>query len=348
MSIISARGYAVSRVSCTWCDRVCVIVGLMLMTQVLLPTGGWSHETAFPDMLASIPVRSEVLDQEPGEPSIIDVVLSVALPGPDGRCVKSGISGKAKIPLIRPLTDKQGEQTAAQAVLPGAMGQYPRPASFQTTMPVFKRQGAAILDSSGSIEVAGGLVADPSGIFPSFDILVDKSQFTLSLYAMKGPGEGKVLFYCKVGIGSGEYPTPTGTYYLLRIYDDNPLWIPPPSDWAYGMAPSHSVYGGHMLPLFKKIPGEKTNGNEETVFEPDGVDSKRKIIDSGGYRLHGTDSPWSVGSGQSHGCIRMKNNDVKALSELLKLYVGTTGRDRSANGPYVNLSKPVRVTLHSR
>jgi lipoprotein-anchoring transpeptidase ErfK/SrfK len=70
------------------------------------------------------------------------------------------------------------------------------------------------------------------------------------------------------------------------------------------------------------------------------------MVDSGGYRVHGTDTPWSVGSAQSHGCVRMLNRTVKVLADQLKMYVGTTTRGESANGPYVNLARPVKITLY--
>lgn len=40
------------------------------------------------------------------------------------------------------------------------------------------------------------------------------------------------------------------------------------------------------------------------------------------YGIHGTDKPYSVGSNQSHGCIRMQNRDVEALYPLIPM--GTT------------------------
>ncbi len=346
-----------TRVSWASREKVYAVTGFVLMIGILLSasSAAWAREPSINERLNSLAIQSALADRQLPENSIIEKILSAGWRYHDGRSDSSAVP-KAKVAPLRNFAEKQGGFDAGRSassedvLLPGSIapeavkGPDFRLASAQTNMPVLAGRGAGILDSGDAIETIGGLIADPSGLFPSFEILVDKAKFTLTLYGRKGPGEGTELFFCKVGIGSSEYPTPRGTYYLLRIYDDNPLWIPPPSDWAWGMAPSHSVYGGHMLPLFKKIPGERTD-REEIVVEPDSIDSKMKIIDSGGYRLHGTDSPWSVGSGQSHGCIRMKNVDVKGLSELLKLYVGTNGRDRSPNGPYANLARPVKVVL---
>ncbi|MNY04172.1 putative L,D-transpeptidase YbiS precursor [compost metagenome] len=39
------------------------------------------------------------------------------------------------------------------------------------------------------------------------------------------------------------------------------------------------------------------------------------------YRIHGTNQPWTIGSNNSSGCIRMRNEDVTDLYE--RVNVGT-------------------------
>ncbi|MEJ2718285.1 MAG: L,D-transpeptidase [Deltaproteobacteria bacterium] len=172
---------------------------------------------------------------------------------------------------------------------------------------------------------------------------MNRSKFTLELYAYRRNTE-KLLYATRVGLGSPQFPTPRGSYFLMRIYDDRPLWIPPQNRWwAWGQRPSHSVYGGHMMPFFKKVR------DRSAVPEDDGLDlvaPKMKMVDAGMYRIHGTDSPWSVGSGQSHGCVRMLNSTVEKLADKLKMYAGTTTRGHSANGTFVNLARPVKLVLY--
>lgn len=36
------------------------------------------------------------------------------------------------------------------------------------------------------------------------------------------------------------------------------------------------------------------------------------------YGIHGTDKPWSIGGCESHGCVRMFNEDVEQLYDLVK------------------------------
>lgn len=216
-------------------------------------------------------------------------------------------------------------------------------ASLKPLSPAVRRPVASIMDSDQMLFEAGRMVGDPINVYSSFEIRVNIKEYTLDLYGIKNGEEKTVLYSCRTGLGSPEYPTPRGSYYIVRIFDDHPLWIPPPSDWAYGQVPSHSVYGGHMMPFFVKV--KAVDKGDETVTELDNVAPAMKMIDGGMYRIHGTDSPWSIGSSQSHGCVRLLNRTVKQLADTLKMYVGTTTRDRTPNGTYINLAKPVRLVL---
>ncbi len=311
-----------------------------------------AKEPAVKELLLSLVHPTEIAEPYIKEDGVIDKVLSVTLTGPKEDPFVAGVQKYTTEDCLR---NTRGDTTALlvprdNAIFPGRIGSsslrgsLPKLASVDTRIPAAARGGDTILDMGDAAESAGSLVADPSGIFSSFDILVDRGNFVLNLYGIRGE-ERKLLYSCRVGLGSSEFPTPNGTYYALRIYDDKPLWIPPPSDWAYGMSPSTLTYGGHMIPLYRKIPADRSAKDEESLSELDEVAFKAKVVDSGGYRLHGTDAPSSIGSAQSHGCVRMTADKAKALSDALKMYVGVTTRDRSPNGSYINLSRPVRVTL---
>jgi hypothetical protein len=218
-------------------------------------------------------------------------------------------------------------------------------ASLQSVLASAGAAPRILLDTDDLLSTTGSLVGNPSKLFAGFEILVDTHKYSLKLVGVTFSGTRNQLFISRVGLGSTDYPTPRGSFYISVIYDDKPLWIPPPSDWAWGQQPSHSVYGGHMMPFFKKTPLAKADRTDELVEDLDNIASPMKLVDGGMYRIHGTDSPWSVGSGQSHGCVRMLNKSVKGLADTLKLYVGVTGRSRSANGSYVSLARPVKLTL---
>ncbi len=100
---------------------------------------------------------------------------------------------------------------------------------------------------------------------------------------------GETVEEYEVGIGQGQYPTPGGVYYIKE------LLAPPDPGGAYGPY----AYG---LSGFSEI-------DELANFAGgDGV-----------IGIHGTNDPSSVGASVSHGCIRMHNEDITALAEILPL-----------------------------
>lgn len=103
---------------------------------------------------------------------------------------------------------------------------------------------------------------------------------------------GTVIRTYDVAIGKANHPTPRGSYAVQRVIW-NPRWVPPNSDWAKGKR--------------AREPGDPKNpmGRAKIFFrEPT-------------YYLHGTDDESSIGKAASHGCVRMRNDDIIALSQLL-------------------------------
>ncbi|MFH1112841.1 MAG: L,D-transpeptidase [Pseudomonadota bacterium] len=175
----------------------------------------------------------------------------------------------------------------------------------------------------------------------TLEIEVSRSEHTLKLIGSTFVGMRDVLYECRVGLGSSDFPTPVGLYYVTRIYDEAPWWIPPPSPWAWGESPSRSVYAGTMAPLLQKsfvILKKQQEDTEDMIEGP-------VTLDDSGYRFHGTNAPRSIGRNQSHGCVRMLPKDANQVATLIKEYVGTGESSRSANGKFVVLRSPVRLNL---
>jgi hypothetical protein len=90
--------------------------------------------------------------------------------------------------------------------------------------------------------------------------------------------------------GKDPYPTPRGTFKVRKL-NWNPSWRPPDSEWAKKKT--------------AKGPGEKGNPMKVVkIFfkEPD-------------YYIHGTADIGSLGSADSHGCLRMSPDDVTELGK---------------------------------
>ena len=80
-----------------------------------------------------------------------------------------------------------------------------------------------------------------------------------------------------------------------------PDWRPPPEMLA------READSGHIIPtLVKGGPGNP-------------LGARALYIGDTAYRIHGTDKPWSIGQASSSGCIRMLNENVTELYDLVKL-----------------------------
>jgi lipoprotein-anchoring transpeptidase ErfK/SrfK len=71
------------------------------------------------------------------------------------------------------------------------------------------------------------------------------------------------------------------------------------------------VAGGNLL-----IPPFGTNQRKYK-----GVLGTHRLVLGDGYALHGTDHPESIGRSVSHGCVRLRNEDIATLYGMVE--VGT-------------------------
>ena len=99
-----------------------------------------------------------------------------------------------------------------------------------------------------------------------------------------------LLHTYKIAIGKKVTPTPVGEFKIVNKIE-NPTWYPT------GKPP---VEKGEQNPLGTRWLG----------------------LDKKGYGIHGTNVPSSIGKSASHGCIRMKKQDVEELFQLIS--VGTS------------------------
>ena len=116
--------------------------------------------------------------------------------------------------------------------------------------------------------------------------IVDKSDRELLVYR-----DGRPVIRQAVSVGRQGYDMPEGSWTLDRV-DINPEWNPPDSEWARGEP--------------RRPAGHPKNpmGQARLVFNMP-------------YTVHGTDDLQSLGEAASHGSIRVANQHVIALAELL-------------------------------
>jgi hypothetical protein len=152
------------------------------------------------------------------------------------------------------------------------------------------------------------------------------------------------------------FETPRGRLVVQRR-DSAPAWIPP--DWHYQEQANkrglgllqlsrgdvvHTRSGNDVLVSGSDVVMRRKDGTLQPYTAQDGheivVDGKLVIPPYGtnqrkyagvlgthrlylgdGYALHGTDHPETIGKAVSHGCVRLRNEDIAALYD--KVAVGT-------------------------
>lgn len=168
-------------------------------------------------------------------------------------------------------------------------------------------------------------------------------------------GSGKILTHERGG-SHWKFETPRGR---LRVVgkEANPAWVPP--DWHYVEAARSrklrlakllrgqaieapdggviTVSGNNVVrrhPDGREEPLEASDGREITVGDmlivpPFGTHQRRyagvlgshRLLLGDGYALHGTNVPSSIGRSVSHGCVRLRNEDIETLFRIVP--VGT-------------------------
>lgn len=121
---------------------------------------------------------------------------------------------------------------------------------------------------------------------PRFEILLNIPATQLTLFE-----NGKPVRHHQVSVGTPRWPTPTGKFNIYEI-QWNPWWLPPPSDWAKDAQKTPPGPGNPLYPV--------------------------KLVMEQALRIHGTPSAWSIGRAASHGCMRMRRNEVRSLAEYLE------------------------------
>ena len=168
-------------------------------------------------------------------------------------------------------------------------------------------------------------------------------------------GSGKTLMK-EGGASAWRFETPRGRL-VVRSKEEAPVWVPP--DWHYveqarkrglGLARLEdgavlrtadggliTVSGGDVVKRdangFER-PLEAADGREivaegKIVVPPTGTHQRRyegvlgthRLNLGDGYALHGTNRPETVGQAVSHGCVRLRNEDIARLYEIVP--VGT-------------------------
>ena len=151
--------------------------------------------------------------------------------------------------------------------------------------------GAAIASGAADVELPVTTrepASDGAGLGKT--IVVDISENRLVLY----DGTAVEREY-RVATGAPGYPTPLGSFEVIRKAE-NPTWVnPDPEGWGKDYPPSIGPGPGNPL------------------------GTRAIYLDAPGIRIHGTYNASSIGTFASHGCVRMLIADSEALYPLVPI-----------------------------
>jgi lipoprotein-anchoring transpeptidase ErfK/SrfK len=118
-------------------------------------------------------------------------------------------------------------------------------------------------------------------------LVVDKHRLTATLYV-----NGSPTWHARIGIGAPSTPTPSGTFYVRELLE---------------IKPATTSYGPYIF----------------------GTSAYAHLSDfpvGGIVGIHGTSEPGRIPGAPSHGCVRLRNSDIRALAHRLR--IGSTVRIR--------------------
>ena len=165
-------------------------------------------------------------------------------------------------------------------------------------------------------------------------------------------GTGKYLE--RAGGSHWKFETPRGRLVVIRK-DVDPAWVPP--DWHYveearkagkrlrrlERGTAIRTKGGAVItvsdsdvvtryPDGREVPFEVKEGKEivvggDLIVPPmytkqrryAGVLGVNRLYLGDGYGIHGTDAPASIGQSASHGCVRVRNEDIETLFRIVPI-----------------------------
>ncbi len=133
---------------------------------------------------------------------------------------------------------------------------------------------------------------------PRRGLVLNLPEMRLYYYPKTKAGGMPIVLTYPVGIGRQDWETPRGVTRIAQK-KKHPTWTPPASIKA-----EHAAQGD---PLPNVVPAGPDN--------PLGTRALRLGIR--GYLIHGTNKPYGVGMRVSHGCIRMRKEDVEELFDII-------------------------------
>lgn len=159
--------------------------------------------------------------------------------------------------------------------------------AWQGYLTVANPQADDLFRYSGALRLAFSMEHVPTALTArNKQIVIDLDQRQLQFYE-----DGQVVLSYTVAIGQDEWQTPTGQF-IVRDMREDPVWQHPIT--------KEPVRPGPDNPLGSRWIGFWTDGKNH-------------------IGLHGTNDETLIGQAVSHGCVRMRDADIRELYSHLSL-----------------------------
>lgn len=131
-----------------------------------------------------------------------------------------------------------------------------------------------------------------------FHTVIDKSDFRIDVYIGNTDREGRRMYVRSFSVGLGEFnSTPVGSWIVKKNSKaTNPAWTNPRTGEQFARDDPKNPIGEFWIGL-------------------SGIDADTQSMR--GYGIHGTIDPQSIGRQASMGCIRMLDDDIALVYEML-------------------------------
>ena len=199
--------------------------------------------------------------------------------------VKSQLANLAKIWLFSQEVLADDKLTGRYRVAPGdrlaiIAKQYKVP--YEILMEINGIHRAELLQAGQNLKIVQG----------PFNVVVYKSNFTMDLYL-----QDKYVKTYRVGLGAAGHETPSGKWRVDEKFKNKPSWPNPETGQMIDGSDPEYPLGERYI----EIKGLEENTKDRT-----------------GFAIHGTKDPESIGKRESLGCIRMYNEDVIEVYQMLR------------------------------
>jgi lipoprotein-anchoring transpeptidase ErfK/SrfK len=133
-------------------------------------------------------------------------------------------------------------------------------------------------------------------------LVLDRSRRLLTVFE-----NGRPLRRFPVAVGMPGWETPVGSFRVLEK-TINPIWEHPQKGTHTPSGPANPL-GSRWIGFHQDCQGRRGWDGEQIL------DIKGCVVTG----FHGTPYSWTVGQALSHGCVRLHDEDVREVFELVSL-----------------------------